>query len=343
MILPDQKFVVKWNINNKRHYESFGYQFTKIGDSFEVVLEELPKRSHQTIKIQCDYCGEIIEVTLSNYNRKTVVDKDCCAKCKHFKSQESMEKLYGDKFPVRVQQFKEKMEQTNVEKYGSCCTLSNDEVREKAKITLQKNYGVSTPFDSQQIREKARQTCIEHFGVDSPMKSKEVRDKIKNTMMEKYGVTNSMKNQKFIDKAKQTCIERYGGESSQCSAEVRQKSMKTLLQNGTVPSSKAEREMVKRLKELYGEYNCKEQFPLDRIMFDCLVEYNGIKIDVEFDGAFWHDNKIDKDNRRDYFVKRKGFKVLRFHSKGNVPTIKQIQEGVEYLANSQHWRYKINI
>lgn len=343
LIIPNQKFIVKWNPRNKEHYESFGYKFTKVGDSFEVKLEELPKKSHQHIKVQCDYCGEVIEVTLTNYNRKTVGEKDCCSKCKHLKSQESIEKLYGEKIPTKIKQFKDKIEATNLEKYGCTCVLSSDEIRSKIKQTMKNKYGVNSPFESKEIREKAKETLIKNYGVDNSLKSGEVRSKAKQTMQRKYGVDNAMQLQCFIDKAKQTCIEEYGGESSQCSIEVRQKSMESLLKNGTIPTSKAEIAMVEKLKEMYGENNCIAQFPLDRIFFDCLIDYNGIKIDVEFDGSFWHDNKKDYDNRRDYFVKRKGYKVLRFHSKGNVPTEEQIKNGVEFLANPQHWRYKINI
>lgn len=228
MIIPNQKFIVKWGPSNKKHYESFGYKFTKVGDSFEVKLEELPKKSHLHIKIQCDYCGEVIEVTLTNYNRKTVGDKDCCSKCKHLKTQESTEKLYGEKFPVKVKQFKDKMETTNLEKYGHTCVLASEEIRGKVKQTLKNKYGVESPFESKEIREKAKETLIENYGVDNSLKSIEVRNKAKQTMQRKYGVDNAMQLQCFIDKAKRTCIEKYGGESSQCSLEVRQKTMETL-------------------------------------------------------------------------------------------------------------------
>ena len=343
MIIPNQRFIVKWHSKNKKHYESFGYKFTKNGDSFEVGLEELPKKSHQVIKVRCDCCGEIVDVTLTNYNRKTVGSKDCCTHCKTIKTKESMLTLYGEETPIKIKQFKEKIESTNLEKYGAACVLSCESVQQKVKQTLHENFGVNTPFESQEIKDKAKATLIEKYGVDNSFKSDEVRRKIIDTMQARYGVDNPMQEQKFIDKAKKTCVEKYGGESSQCSAEIRQKSMKTLLKNGTVPTSKAEVAMVEILKEMFGKDNCIAQFPLDKIFFDCLLEYNGIKIDVEFDGSFWHDRNQDYDNRRDYFVKRQGYKVLRFHSKGNIPTKSQIETGVEYLASPQHWRYKINI
>ena len=108
MIIPNQRFVVKWHPKNKKHYESFGYKFTKNGDSFEVGLEELPKKSHQVIKVRCDYCGEIIDVTLTNYNRKTVGSKDCCTQCKTIKTKESMIMLYGEDTPHKNQAIQRK-------------------------------------------------------------------------------------------------------------------------------------------------------------------------------------------------------------------------------------------
>ncbi len=177
LFLPNQKFIVKWNPANKKHYESFGYKFTKVGDSFEVNLEELPKKSHQVIKVQCDYCGKIIEVTLTNYNRKTVGTKDCCTHCRTIKTKESMVKLYGEEIPIKIKQFKDKIEATNLAKYGATCVLSCKSIQRKAQQTLHENFGVDSPFESQEIKGKARATLIDRYGVENSFKSNEVREK----------------------------------------------------------------------------------------------------------------------------------------------------------------------
>ena len=39
-IIRPQKVKVKWNSNNKKHYESLGYIYTKMGEEFEVKVED---------------------------------------------------------------------------------------------------------------------------------------------------------------------------------------------------------------------------------------------------------------------------------------------------------------
>ena len=58
MILNDQKIFIKWGSQHKKYYELRGYKYTKIGDEFEVRIEDLTNGNNVKIKIQCDYCNE---------------------------------------------------------------------------------------------------------------------------------------------------------------------------------------------------------------------------------------------------------------------------------------------
>ena len=53
---------IKWHGKTRKHYESLGYKFTKIGDEFEVKVEHLTKGSHAIVEWECDgeNCNEII-------------------------------------------------------------------------------------------------------------------------------------------------------------------------------------------------------------------------------------------------------------------------------------------
>lgn len=205
---------------------------------------------------------------------------------------------------------------------------------ERSETNLIK-YGGKSPSCSREVREKQENTSISKYGVKYPIQLPEIREKIKNTFLEKYGVETPSKNEAVKEKMKNTCKERYGGNSCQCSPEVRAKTMNTRRKNGNFPSSKQEIQMVENLKYLYGEENCTSQYILDRISFDCLVVVEGIKIDVEYDCIYWHQD-IHKDIRRDYFTIGNGFKVLRFRSKNKIPSLEQIQDGVNYLVGSEH-------
>ena len=74
---------IKWNGFTKQYYEKLGYKYTKIGDEFEVRVEDLQLNS--TIKVQCicDGCGEVLPPwKYQNYNRSVKEDgKTYCNKC----------------------------------------------------------------------------------------------------------------------------------------------------------------------------------------------------------------------------------------------------------------------
>lgn len=208
--------------------------------------------------------------------------------------------------------------------------------------TNQKRYGGNSPSCDKNVVEKQRNTFLEKYGVTSPAKNKEVQSKIKNTCLERYGTDIAAKADMIKNKAMKTCEERYGGKSSQCSPDVRRKTMNTRMNNGNIPVSKQELAMIELLKEIYGEENCISQYILDRIAFDCLIIVNGVKIDVEYDGKYWHKDE-HKDIRRDYFTISKGYKVLRFRGNYAIPTREQIINSVNYLVNSEHHHLIIDI
>ena len=86
-ILITKTVKVKWNNSNKKHYESKGYKFTKVGEEFDCRVEDIPPRERYkyNVKIKCDNCNsnEIIETSLSKYsnnlnrNNSIYVCNDC--------------------------------------------------------------------------------------------------------------------------------------------------------------------------------------------------------------------------------------------------------------------------
>lgn len=219
-----------------------------------------------------------------------------------------------------------------------CCDCVHTKICETDMI----RYGGKSPSCSSEVVYKQKQSLMNNYGVTAPSKSEEIKSKIKQTCLDKYGVENPSKSEEVKAKISLTCQEKYGGNSSQCDPNVRFKSMKTRMKNGNIPTSKQEIEMVDRLKFIYGKENCIEQYILDRIAFDCLLKVNGVNIDCEFDGKYWHQDK-HKDIKRDYYTISKGFKVLRFRGTYEAPTIEQIKQGVDYLVNSEHHHLIIEV
>lgn len=93
MLKTPQSVKMKWSRTNKAHYINLGYKFTKLGDIFEVQVEDLMKSSNVRVDIICDYCGKLYNAPYNKYNRKT--GKDACVECKKYKTQQTIIQKYG--------------------------------------------------------------------------------------------------------------------------------------------------------------------------------------------------------------------------------------------------------
>lgn len=129
-------------------------------------------------------------------------------------------------------------------------------------------------------------------------------------------------------------MKKYGVPYSTQAKEVIVKMRKSLQEKGCVPTSQKQLEVYNMLVQLYGKESCILNYPYDRLNFDCLLIVNDIKIDVEYDGWYWHKDKQEEDKRRNYFLTKKGFKVLRIRSLEEIPTISQIKEAVNILVKT---------
>lgn len=184
-----------------------------------------------------------------------------------------------------------------------------------------------------EIKERQKNAVFEKYGVYHPLQSEEIRNRMAEHNMEKYGQANVSQVPEFRDKSKQTCLRKYGVESSLSATSVREKIVQTLISNGSVPTSKQQIELAKMLEEMYG--SCELNSPCGRCALDCVVVVDGIKIDVEFDGWYWHQD-AQRDRRRDEYVKSRGYKILRIVGSHEIPTREQIEKKVAFLTTTQH-------
>ena len=166
---------------------------------------------------------------------------------------------YGSKSAIQSESIKTKIKQSNLEKYGSEWPFSSEVVREKIQTTWQKKYGTDHPMHSEEIRQKRRDSCIKNFGAPSPFHSDEVRGKIKQTCIERYGSECSLQNPDIREKAEQTCIERYGCRCSLQNPEIREKAAETMTKlygsEYSFTSETLKAKCLKTMKERYGADN----------------------------------------------------------------------------------------
>lgn len=144
----------------------------------------------------CKTCTNIVKYGFSS---------PFCHQETHSKSRQTKLKRYGDAKYLNVEKQKETMlkkyggtglaspeirkriEETNLEKFGSKSPLGSKEVQDKIKNTNLDRYGVENVFSSDEIKEKIKETNLATFGFENAMMSEEVKNKVRNTLEQEYG------------------------------------------------------------------------------------------------------------------------------------------------------------
>jgi len=128
------------------------------------------------------------------------------------------------------QKRREKIDQTNLKKYGVKNTWEIKEIQEKRKQTLLKKYGVEYPIQNLQIKEKIKKTNLERYGVENPKNSEKSKEKTKKTNLEKYGVEHHWQCPQIRSRILQTRLKAYGVEYPIQNLQIKEKIKKTNLE-----------------------------------------------------------------------------------------------------------------
>ena len=162
------KVELKWNSKIKKHYEKLGYMYTKMGDVFEVNVNDLTNGSHVFVDVKCDYCGKTYKKHWANYlqeNNNSTIHKDSCNSCKSLKAKESVQYIYGCDNVFQLEDIKNKICEINIEKYGVNNPFQSEEIKEKIRKTNLIKYGFESAMQSTVIKEKRRKYCIEKYNI----------------------------------------------------------------------------------------------------------------------------------------------------------------------------------
>lgn len=318
------------------HYKEKGYSIPqkRSNNSNQMVLdsskkiwvkiEDLPKNSHAKIKVRCDECGKIYETSYCKLNKiKITKFGNLCKFCStKLKLPEAMKEKYGSNNAAKVDSIVNKKKETNLRKYGNQWHIASKEIRKDIESTFIKKYGVN-----------------------NPMKNEEIKQKTKNTNRKKYGGNSPMCDEKVRAKSQKTCIEKYGFSNPFQSKQVQNKARKTLYLNNKVPSSKAERGMCSLLEKMFGKDKCFPSYPEGNLSLDCMVKIDNKKIDFEYDGKYWHKNKVQSDAARNAVLLKEGYRIVRIkaNNKDTMPTKAQINEALHYLFEQNHHIAIINM
>ena len=181
------------------------------------------KNCHE-VSFKCSK-GHIRTMSLADLNRGRR-----CLECKPERTINTNLERFGVKNPFQSQEIKDKIKQTNLDKYGKTHHMKVPEIQQKTQNTMQEKYGIKFAFHSQECFDKIRQTCLERYGKKFPLQSDFIQAKVrqkfmesinapypmcnkdhwKNVILNKYGVDHYSKTDEFLPKYKNTCMGRYG-------------------------------------------------------------------------------------------------------------------------------------
>lgn len=291
---------VTWGNRNKKYYTNKGYPFTKIGDIFEVCIEDLlPNSSKVMVECLCDYCLEngvktIITKTWQDYKKQeiSITPKDCCSNCVPLKKRESDMKLYGVNHTSKLNSTIEKMQKTNLQRYGGTAPVHDEKIKKKIQNTNIQKYGTTSPSQNINIKNKIINTNKKRYGYKSPTLNTEIRAKQLKTMEEKHGVLYPM----------------------QC-FDIQQKAKKTLYLNGTCVSSKQQNYIHSilggKLNYPFNNLNLDIAFPKEKIYVEC--DFGGHDLAVKL-GKMTQKEFENYERKRWYLLNRRGWKEMRIIS-----------------------------
>lgn len=144
MLIEGQETYIEWNKRNRVYYKSKGYTFTAYKDVFLIKVEDLSKGSNHPVRVECDYCGEIKNVSWSKYYNRVLNNKHttkyACKNCAGKKTVESCKDKYGCHYN-RTEEGKKKMKRTCIEKYGVTNVSQAHEFKKAKESTCKEKYG----------------------------------------------------------------------------------------------------------------------------------------------------------------------------------------------------------
>ena len=161
-----------------KYYRDLGYECAH-NTEIEVKIGDLQKWSHALINAACDYCGCNVIIPYANYNKSCkTLNKYSCDNCKSEKEKELFLQKYGVSSPMKLDEIKEKIYETNMRRYGVKHALQSESHIQKRNKTCLERYGTTSPISLDCFKEKSKQSYLERYGVDSPLKSPEIRKKL---------------------------------------------------------------------------------------------------------------------------------------------------------------------
>lgn len=209
-MLLDTEVIVKSKYNyDLDYYKSIGYNIDS--EYFKVKIEHLPKKSFTLVKVSCDYCGLIENITYYKYNRsqESKIKKYCCKSCKGEKIKESNLLKYGVTSVAKLESSKQKAKDTNLEKWGVENAMKSEQIKSKLKASVKKKWGVENAMQNDELKLKQKNTIISKWRVDNISKNTNIKNKKRQTTKINWGVEIPLRSNLIKEKVKETNLKKY--------------------------------------------------------------------------------------------------------------------------------------
>ena len=193
--------------------------------------------------------------------------------------------------------------------------------------------------------EKTRESNLKVYGVENVMNVPEYKNKLDAINLKKYGTVHISRNPEIKARAMESMANKTSAEKKL----IREKIEKTNMERYgvtcplTLPSSRkklfetlnrgsSQQEFVyKMLLEEFPPHDVFYNESFSNLSLDILLLVDDIKIDIEYDSWYWH--LPLRDRRRDEFLKKNGYKVLRIKSGKKVPSKTELLNAISKLRD----------
>lgn len=201
---------------------------------------------------------------------------------------ECLQEKYGVDNVYQLESTKQKIRETNLERYGVEMSLQNASIKEKAKRTCRRKYGSENVSQTEHWKQKVKETNNARYGGNAPACSVEVQSKMQKTCAERYGVSSFTKTNKFKRLWKNKEFVR----------NVKEKEYRTKKKNNSFKKSTPETNILNLLLENYP--GTKYQYSSDpRYPFNCDFYIPSLDLFIEYNGHWTHNEHFFDINDAD--------------------------------------------
>jgi len=295
---------------------------------------------------KCAWCDELNKRWQSfQSGYKPGCSRKCAIQLSRPKSNETRKentrKKWGVDHTSKLESVKNKMEKTNLVRYGHKAPAMNKLVKQKIKKTNRRKYFVDYPLQNSYIFENLRNKFIQNWGFDNPMKSEIVKEKVKSKNLELYGYesyssTHEFKSnlsKMFFEKSlKKTPehIERISVEGDYFNLKCKKCNSESSISRSLfyLRMNRYKTEVCTNCNPLYQKFSSSYEQKLsdfltshnvfhkksyrDKYEIDILIP--DMNIGIEINGIYWHSELYKQKNyhfmKSNYFTDR-GIKVIQ--------------------------------